>query len=436
MKRILIVMIVLLAFGAFIKAGDSVAQKKWITYSCGFWHKWEEISSIAVSGDDLWFGTDANGLFHVDTRIMDYQQITTDDSLAHNSILDLEFGPDNALWISSVGGLQKYHHDTWTTYTIEHLFPNITKMGTLAIDPDGIVWIGTTYKINHVLYGEVSRFDGEICTTYTTDDGLASGGVRSLSIAGDGTVWAGGYEGLSRFDGEKWTIYFSADGVTPDQLESVVVAADGTVWAGGSNGIFHIDGETCQKYGYNALVLAVDYNNDLWVGYWSEILRFDGTKWITYYATDLSGDYQRYIEMINNHEDSYFEGLGYECFTLAVGYDGVVWAGTQDGLSRYGWPLIDLVEDTALPAVITICRAYPNPFNSAATIEYVLPVEGYTRLAVYSITGQKVATLVDDYRRAGTHAVRFDGSHLASGMYFYRLTAGGFEKMGRMALVK
>jgi len=58
------------------------------------------------------------------------------------------------------------------------------------------------------------------------------------------------------------------------------------------------------------------------------------------------------------------------------------------------------------------------------------------KLDVYSITGQKVATLVDGIMDAGEHSARFDGSNFASGMYFYRFTSKGFEKTGRMILVK
>ena len=57
-------------------------------------------------------------------------------------------------------------------------------------------------------------------------------------------------------------------------------------------------------------------------------------------------------------------------------------------------------------------------------------------LAVYSVTGQKVSTLVDRTMSAGRHIVVFDGSSLASGVYFYRLETPGFAKTGKMLMVK
>jgi len=55
---------------------------------------------------------------------------------------------------------------------------------------------------------------------------------------------------------------------------------------------------------------------------------------------------------------------------------------------------------------------------------------------VYNVSGQKVATLVDDEMDGGTHSVMFDGSDLASGVYFYRLESGGHTATGKMLLMK
>ena len=80
--------------------------------------------------------------------------------------------------------------------------------------------------------------------------------------------------------------------------------------------------------------------------------------------------------------------------------------------------------------------AVPNPFNPATTLTFALPEDAQVKLAVYDISGRKVAELVNGWRDAGVHEVTFDGSHLASGVYFYWLEAGKFEVMGKMVLVK
>jgi len=91
-----------------------------------------------------------------------------------------------------------------------------------------------------------------------------------------------------------------------------------------------------------------------------------------------------------------------------------------------------LTEKTLTPSV----AVSPNPANPATTISYTIAKSARVTLAIYSVTGQKVATLVDRTMPAGRHSVVFDGSSLASGVYFYRLETPGFAKTGKMLLVK
>ena len=78
----------------------------------------------------------------------------------------------------------------------------------------------------------------------------------------------------------------------------------------------------------------------------------------------------------------------------------------------------------------------PNPFNPSTVISYQWPVADIVKLAVYDITGRKVTELVNGWRNAGVHDVTFDASHLASGVYLYRLEAGDFNASGKMVLMK
>lgn len=78
----------------------------------------------------------------------------------------------------------------------------------------------------------------------------------------------------------------------------------------------------------------------------------------------------------------------------------------------------------------------PNPANPATTLHYTLTQPGNVKINIYSVSGQKVATLVDDFMTGGKHAVVFDGSDLASGVYFYQFQTEGFATGGKMLLVK
>jgi len=79
---------------------------------------------------------------------------------------------------------------------------------------------------------------------------------------------------------------------------------------------------------------------------------------------------------------------------------------------------------------------YPNPFNPSTTIRYELPRTSRVTLTVYDVLGQQVSVLVNERKDAGVHEVSFDGSNLASGVYFYRIQAGDFVQTHRLLLLK
>jgi hypothetical protein len=79
---------------------------------------------------------------------------------------------------------------------------------------------------------------------------------------------------------------------------------------------------------------------------------------------------------------------------------------------------------------------YPNPFNSETVIRYALPVTCYIDLSIYNILGQKVLTLVSEKQPAGSHSVEFDAYNLPSGIYYYKLTAGTYQQVRKMLLIK
>jgi hypothetical protein len=97
---------------------------------------------------------------------------------------------------------------------------------------------------------------------------------------------------------------------------------------------------------------------------------------------------------------------------------------------------IDLRREEILPSAFALEQNYPNPFNPSTNIRYDLPMGGAVSLRVYDLLGREVATLVNETQAPGRYTVRFDGSALASGIYFTRLQAGSLVTMRKMILVK
>jgi photosystem II stability/assembly factor-like uncharacterized protein len=89
-----------------------------------------------------------------------------------------------------------------------------------------------------------------------------------------------------------------------------------------------------------------------------------------------------------------------------------------------------------VPKQFALAQNYPNPFNPVTTIRYDLPKESFVHLSIFNILGQEMRTVVNETEQAGYKSVSFDGSDLASGMYFYRITAGSFMDVKKLILLK
>lgn len=89
-----------------------------------------------------------------------------------------------------------------------------------------------------------------------------------------------------------------------------------------------------------------------------------------------------------------------------------------------------------LPDGFSLSQNYPNPFNPTTKINFSLGQASNVKLNIYNILGQKVATLINQQLKAGSHTVDFNASNLSSGVYFYGLDAGEVKTYKKMMLLK
>ena len=92
--------------------------------------------------------------------------------------------------------------------------------------------------------------------------------------------------------------------------------------------------------------------------------------------------------------------------------------------------------ELVLAADYVLLQNYPNPFNPNTIISWQSPVGSWQTVRVYDILGNEVATLVNEYKPAGSYTINFDASKLSSGTYFYRLQAGEFIATKKLILIK
>jgi hypothetical protein len=92
--------------------------------------------------------------------------------------------------------------------------------------------------------------------------------------------------------------------------------------------------------------------------------------------------------------------------------------------------------DDSRPTGFRLEQNYPNPFNPTTKINYELPVSGFVKLRIYDVFGRQVDIMVNEHQSAGVHSVRFDGTSLSSGMYFYSLQSGMYHNTKKLLLLK
>ncbi|MBK7500085.1 MAG: T9SS type A sorting domain-containing protein [Ignavibacteriales bacterium] len=99
---------------------------------------------------------------------------------------------------------------------------------------------------------------------------------------------------------------------------------------------------------------------------------------------------------------------------------------------------VSVEDDNTLqtPVSFNLYQNYPNPFNPNTKIIWQSSVSSHQTLKVYDVLGNEVATLVDEYRNAGSYEINFNASSLSSGIYFYKFTAGSFVDSKKMILLR
>ncbi len=104
---------------------------------------------------------------------------------------------------------------------------------------------------------------------------------------------------------------------------------------------------------------------------------------------------------------------------------------------KYGGIVSDVEENHAGdPLSFSVSQNYPNPFNPNTVINYTIPHNSYVTLKIFDVLGNEISTIKNEFENAGKYEVNFNGSRLASGIYFYKITADNFSLTKKMILMK
>jgi cyclomaltodextrinase len=200
---------------------------------------------------------------------------------------------------------------------------------------------------------------------------------------------------------------------------------------------------------YSTLLHLKNRNSALWNGsFGSDPIRVRTTNDVNIYAFERSNGRDGVCGVFNLSStdqtftltDSASTGVYRDVFTDST---MVISQNFNMTLPAWGYKVFELhaavtavAGATLTPTTYQLFQNYPNPFNPSTTIRYGLSHNTIVRLSVFNTLGQQIAILQNGMQNTGYHEVRFDGTGLSSGVYFYRIQAGEFVQTKKLLLLR
>lgn len=162
---------------------------------------------------------------------------------------------------------------------------------------------------------------------------------------------------------------------------------------------------------------------------------------VMYNVGATSGDYYDTSLVDQNEQNTSYSQNCHEC-VIPDSSNGVVLRLTTNTFGNYldttnvAQVITGVKKIAGTPVVFSLSQNYPNPFNPSTTIRYSIPQNAPVTLKVYNVLGEQVAVLYEGTQKTGVYEVHFNGTGLASGVYFYALHAGNYSSVKKLLLLK
>lgn len=291
----------------------------------------------------------------------------------------------------------------------------------VAFGAGGIIYAGT-FTVG------MYRSTDNGATWAAINNGLPVMDIASITVTTTGRVLVGvkGSNGVYKSDnnGDSWTL----TGMPQTSRVYAMIVKPGYLFTNSQepdNGIYRStdNGDTWQQIAFAGHTTglnpyAIDANGNLYIGV--------PTAGHLYRSTDNGVTWQEY--------DSGITGAPLGALISPAGYG---YAASNSGFFRTT-SLLTALEPLPgnLPAAFELVQNYPNPFNPATNIGFRIAKAGFVSLKVYDVAGREAATLVAENLAAGSYQYTWDAGSFASGVYYYRLSAGPEAQTRKMLLVK
>ncbi|MBK8981468.1 MAG: T9SS type A sorting domain-containing protein [Ignavibacteria bacterium] len=351
----------------------------------------------------------------------------------------------------------------WSGYTGPFINPGNYRLYSRKISSGAAtVWQDTVYSLGGVLGFFVPKIfsDGNNGALYVWQDdrnlsNLQSSYVQHISSAGVRNFPLNGSEasqsaGNNKFDA--WASHMSATGETylifrMANSNQSQFAVYGQKLSASGDRQWGNDGREFLPFGQNSMERLLVLTRDTSIVFsFNESIFGSANNQIRYFSSDRNGNigwggYIHYLSSVSS------EKLRLTGVINSSGMSMLAWSDRrQDGGGIYAQNINSngsLGNLTGInsnyhetPDGYFLSQNYPNPFNPKTIISYQLSMFNDVTLKVFDVTGNELTTLINESQNPGKYSVEFDGSNFPSGVYFYKLTAGGFEAVRRMILIK
>ncbi len=351
--------------------------------------------------------------------------------------------PDGMHWTKdTLNPVMRHNASPWDS--LAAWIPKVLKIGNAYT-----MWFTGSPGESHAVWqiGRATSEDGRVWVQDTTNPVLRVGApgqwdaalVHTGSVLFDGTTYRMWYTGMSQGYGSGTAgigLATSSDGIhwTKDTLNNPVLGA-GASGAWDAHGV----GQCAVVYDSVSQRYQMFYDGN-------ELDYFQQTSGIGYASSADGIHWTKYADnpVLRNGLPGSWTTVASAPFVLLRDSTFHMWyGGDAGGRSWTGYATSPRVttgvaenSDASTPRNFQLQQNYPNPFNPSTTIRYGLPSRSNMTLTVFNTLGQSVSTLVNGEQEAGYHEVRFDGSGLSSGVYFYRIEAGSFVETRKLVLLK
>lgn len=431
--------------------------------------QWQQVGSPIGGGITALAWRQSNSTLWATTTSFNYPQVTAGIRSSSNL---------GASWNS-------HYNPAFTARTIivapadNYIYASVWLFGLqegLFVSPNGVIWAGPLYLAgandnifsvaSHPMNPQimfVGTRNGVVRSTNggtnwtTVNNGIpANTWVRAMAIDSSGIVAAGTTNGLyiSTNNGDAWT---RATGIN-DTVTAVFFDDDtsSTATSRGNSGRL-IAGTQDPAGLYQAFADSLYLLFTLLTLFGDGHVSYIGKFWLEQLNREMHG--VSVFKPTGSGGGIYFSTDGGRTFTAdnqglptpnlvssmtcyASGNTFMWFAGvlenTATGAKVYRKSIVTSVDDndSPTPTRFELQQNYPNPFNPSTRIVYRVKSRESVSLKVFDVLGREVATLVDEIKNPGEHAVTFDGANLSSGVYFYRMTAGSYVATKKLLLMR